>query len=239
MSDERVQKAWRDWVADPIAELAQVYCVEITRAGKQPSGATPLKDIYLDTKYRSGLSDLIESACAKYLRQDFSITMLEDLHWLTENHYWIAGEPSPSLLRAVAKLYADHGMELLEGDEEAAQADLEVVRRQPRTSPTEEADKETKRLKADLSQAQANLKALGTRLDEQSTKHAKELKDKEAWITTKDSEIKRLRAELSRLQRFETDAHKLAGLEATNHTLMRENERLTRIIQGREEATSG
>ncbi len=213
MSDQRTQKAWRDWVNESTPERAQVYCTEVARSGLVPCGATKLPDVSLDSTYREGLQDLVSTACRRFLATDFEDTMVEELYWLTENHYWVIGQPSPSILRALGKLYEDHGMELKEGDEEEAQNDLDTMAPRRSQESNSELREEVRTLRAKVNGLELQLKNADRAASHRKTAEA------------------RLRSQVDRLQKYEADAHKHAGMEAINATLKRENERLTKLLQ--------
>ncbi len=230
MADDRIKTSWRNWVSDPLPELAQAYCTEVARADQAPSGTTKLAEIPWDglgfPKHEQ-IRVAFERAVEKYVETEWESTFLEDLHWLSACHFWHAAIMSPTIARGVKKVYERYDMTLYDGTEEAAEAD--AVKSPARGAGTvQKLKKRVALLQEDLNRSmtrEANIAEIKRKLDD--SKRIEKLRSRE---------VKRLRSDLDRLEKFRKDAHIHSGLKENFRKLQQENERLARIIQGREVA---
>lgn len=205
MSDERLAERWRTWCAESTPDNAQAYCVELARSDQAPAKATRLDTIDWDKVGERTYAAIINAA-DRVLGKDEEEAFLEELHWLTECHYWALGQASPGVLRSIAQLYKSHGMELRQGDEEQAEADLRHATSSASTAGLREKIRE-------LQDEVNNLRGAKRELE-----FARAARDK-------------LQSEVNRTSSLRAKLHKLEGIESVNAKLKAENERLAKIIQ--------
>ena len=211
MADKRLTKAWRDWVVDQSPEAAQRYCVELARAEKAPASATILShgiDWSAFPRHNAAQA-AIYMAAKTYLSMEPDETCLEELAWVSEEHYFLLGNVSPSIMRTIAKVYKAHGMELKAGDEAEAESDYERSKNTTSRSGAariRELEREKASLRVDLDDA--------VRMREFYKSESKRAKDRLVTL------------EGDRKQQLD-----FAGLEASYDILMKENRRLSSLLE--------
>ncbi len=203
--DDQEQRAWRAWVSEQTLENAQQWAIARCRSIGQPKGTELVSELEdLDDK----LHAVLEEAADVYLSKPYDEALIVDYHWLTQCHYWLLeARPSPGMIAKVGKLYAEHDMELVLGEEAQARFDHGAgVSRSKTSRPWRD---RAERAEKDRDYA-----------------------DKQARVA--QAETMKYRAELARssdgrlLQAAEDE---LAGLRVNYENVMRENERLTKVIQ--------
>ena len=203
MADNRTERAWRTWVADQGPTNAQAYCTEILRSGQQPCTSTPLEGLELS----DGLDALLSNIVEKFLGLEFDEALLEDLHWITENHVWAMGGARPSAMRALKKLYSDHGMELEEGVEEVAVEDM--ARASDKGGPQ------------------------SVHLRQEARIMENKVQDLEGRLKMSKNRATRLEREARRFDEDKVDRLEVAGLRTNYDRVKSENERLTKLLQAK------
>lgn len=200
MADERLKQRWRDYVAESTPDNAMAYCRELARSEQAPANANVLNSIgWKSTQAR----DAIYKATKHHLGADPGDACFEELHWLTECHFWLLGNVSPSCMREIAATYAAFGMQLKQGDEEEAMADHE--RSRPNSG----------------SRAQRT-KARGLEQKVDSLKHE---------VANAKHNVKYYKRQCERLKAGRAAAFKDAGFRENYEKLRHENERLAKLVQ--------
>jgi hypothetical protein len=200
VADERLKQRWRDYVAESTPDNAMAYCRELARSEQAPANANVLGSIGWESNQAR---DAIYKAAKHHLGAESQDACFEELHWLTECHYWLLGNVSPSCMREIAKAYSAFGMELKQGDEGEARKDHERA--------TPEGGSRAQRTK---------IRGLEQKVDS--------LKRKVENLEYNVSHYKRTS---ERLEAGRAAAFKDAGFRDNYEKLRRENERLAKIIQ--------
>lgn len=213
--DRRKKEAWRAWTAEPIPENAQRYCAEHARTERRSGKDQLLSGLGKGLQLR--VSDTLKAAVELYLDQEWEETYVEDLDGLTECHFWLLENVSPSVLRRLSEFYEKHGMTLREGDEPR------VRELHGRAKSREQGGS---RWKARAQTAESSLKFSKSREEDLKGKIddlKKEIKalERDEGVQRRDQEIADLHHELS----------KSSAEVASMAILRRENERLTKLLQ--------
>lgn len=223
MTDSRLKRAWRDWVVEESPEAAQRYCVELARSEQAPTPATILSHgiDWTAIPRHDAAQAAVYKAARVYLSMEPDEVCLEELAWVSEEHYFLLGDVNPSVMRTIAKVYETHGLELKAGDEDEAQEDYD--RAQNKTSRSGAA--KIRELERELSELERELGSLKVELD-----NVKRIRD------FYQGESKRAKANLELHKGDRKKQLDFDGLQASYDILMKENVRLTKLLR---EATSG
>lgn len=205
--DAREAEAWRRWRSDPTPENAQRWATVRLRCTGQPDNVTLLARLEFPNE---AVEQLFRMAVDLYaFPRAWHEATLEDLHWLTECHYWALNVPNagPGALRAVRRIYEEHCLELKVGDEEEADQDYRDTLSQTQAA---------RQLRRDLAEAR------------------RECKEKDEQVSRLKGLVSKLQIKLKHGKstvehaRLQTE---VANLQASYDALKEENERLSRALQ--------
>jgi hypothetical protein len=230
MADDRLTMSWRNWVADPTDDNAQAYCTEVGRSGQAPAKTNKLSEVpwaSLGIARHERVQEIFEATVEKYMTTDLEDTFVEDLHWLSACHFWLAGSVTPTVARGIAKVFEHYGMELRDGDEEKAEEDVDRAR-----SLTHRGSASARKLRKQVDDLEGDLRTARSKARESHDLEI-QLKNAEGMRDHHKKRADRLYADVQKLEKFRGTQHEYNGLKANYEKLKKENERLAKIIQGK------
>jgi hypothetical protein len=192
----------------------------------QPGDIEVFLEPLLEREVSERLCFVLAAAAERYVDLPTSKVLLSDLAHLTQCHYWLLSGVSPPVLGEVSAFYEKHALRLKIGEEESARSEYDKAMARSNGES---------RWKVDYDRAVRENKHLETkckRLEHEKKILEGKLKATKAKLEG-DEEIKAKNVEIKKLER---ELHETAKKTYSMDILRKENERLVRLLQEKEES---